>query len=118
MPHKMNKEKLNNTVKVVTDYLAKPKYDELVNLSNGDRLSADDIEYRVKDYGRSITELPGEGYQKIDVIEIDNSNPREWSVNVPIYTKEEGMSDLTLELTLIDSISVIYGVEFDNLHVL
>lgn len=94
----MNTEKLHNTVKRVTDLLAKEKYKEIESLCNGVQLDAEELAYAAKDYGMEILPLPKEGYEKLDIIEVTNSNPKEWSVYVPIYTSEEGMSDLTLEL--------------------
>ena len=114
----MNTEKLNNTVKMVTELLAGKKYKEIESLCNGVRLNAEEIAYAVKEYGREIISLPKEGYKKLDIIEVTDSSPKEWSVNVPIYTSEEGMSDLTLELLLIDSLSDLYNIEVDDLHVL
>ena len=114
----MNTEKLNNTVKIVTELLSEKKYKEIESLCNGVRLKADQIACAVNEYGRNIVSLPNEGFEKLDIIEVTDSNPKEWSVNVPIYTSEEGKSDLTLELSLIDSTSDIYKIEVDNLHVL
>jgi hypothetical protein len=118
MPKNMNAAKFNSTVKLVSDLLAKKQYDELVKLSNGVRLTPVEIEKAVKDYGREIIPLPQEGFSQIDVIEVEGTNPRKWSVNVPVFTMEEGMSDLTLELTLIESWRSHYRVEVDDLHVL
>jgi len=114
----MNTEKLHRTVKMVINLLADKKHKEIEQLCKGVRLNAEDIEYAVKEYGMEIIPLPMEGYEKLDIIEVTDSDPKEWSVNVPIYTSEEGMSDLTLELSLIDNSSEIYRVEVDNLHVL
>jgi len=119
MPTKqMNTEKLHNTVKKVTNLLAKEKYKEIESLCNGVQLDAEELAYAAKDYGMEILPLPKEGYEKLDIIEVTDSNPKEWSVYVPIYTAEEGMSDLTLELSLKDTPSEFYQIEVDNLHVL
>ena len=114
----MNSEKLNFAVKTVTDYLAQGEYEELERLSNGIRLKANEIETAVVDYGRKIEPLPDTVYEELDVVEVDGSEPKQWSVNVPVFTFEEGRSDLTLELTIIDSCSGLYTVEVDDLHVL
>ena len=114
----MDTEKLHKTVKKVTDLLSEKKYNEIKSLCNGVRLTTSELEYAVKKYGRKIIALPNEGYEKLDVIEVSDTNPKEWSVNVPIYTVEEGMSDLTLELSLINSPLELYKIEVDNLHVL
>jgi hypothetical protein len=114
----MDSIKLNNTVKQVTDLLALESYEKLEKLSNGSRLSAIEMEQAITEYGKTILPLPIPGYEKIDVFEVISSNPRKWSVNVPVYTREEGESDLTLELTLIDTSNEIYGIEVDDIHVL
>ncbi len=114
----MNTEKLHNTVKVITELLAEGKYKEIEALCNGVRLDAKEIAYAVSEYGRTIIPLPKEGYERLDIIEVSNSNPKEWSVNIPIYTSEEGLSDLTLELSLINNSTELYQIEVDNLHVL
>ena len=119
MPTKeMNTEKLHNTVKKVTDLLAKEKYKEIESLCNGVQLNAEELAYAVKDYGMEILPLPKEGYEKLDIVEVTDSNPKEWSIYVPIYTTQEGMSVLTLELSLIDNPSELYQIEVDNLHVM
>ena len=40
-----------------------------------------------------------------------------WSVTVPLYTLEDGLSDLTLELHLTRSPAMGYAIEVDNLQV-
>jgi hypothetical protein len=119
MPTKeMNTEKLHNTVKKVTNLLAEKKFKDIESLCKRGQLNAEEIAYAAKDYGMEILPLPKEAYEKLDIIEVTDSNPKEWSVYVPIYTTEEGMSDLTLELTLKDNPSELYQIEVDNLHVL
>lgn len=114
----MNSEKLKRTVKSVTDLLAAESYAELEKLTGSKRLPADEIKQAVIGYGQDLIPLPGEGYDALDVIEVNGKEPKQWSVNVPIYSRKEGMSDLTLELTLLDSTSDMYVVEIDNLHIL
>ena len=114
----MNNQKLYTTVKKVTDLLAQGRYKEIETLCNGVRLDAKELGYAVNEYGRKIIPLPVEGYRKLDVVEVTGSNPKEWSIHVPLYTDEEEMSDLTLELSLIDTPAGLYKVEVDNLHVL
>lgn len=114
----MNAEKLNSTVKRVTELLAREAYEELEKLSKGVHLAANELKQAVDGYGRTILPLPKHAYGEINVIKIERVDPKQWSVNVPVYTKEEGKSDLTLELTLVDSSSELFGVEVHNLHVL
>lgn len=70
------------------------------------------------DYGRHLVALPAAAFQEIDLVPILNSRPQQWSVVIPLWTKEEGPSDLSLELTMEDSPAPTYPVEIDDLHVL
>jgi hypothetical protein len=116
--NEMNTEKLHSTVKTVTDLLAQEAYIDLEKLSNGVRLTANELKKAVVEYGCKIVPTPVQGYEELDVIEVIGSKPKQWSVNVPVFTLEEGKSDLTLELTIIESPSALYRIEVDDLHVL
>ena len=47
-----------------------------------------------------------------------DSDPAAFSVVVDLWTAEEGRSDLTLELELVDRFEGAYDVMIQNLHVL
>lgn len=110
--------KVELTLKHVILLLADKNYEALDNLSKGVRLTANDIELAASDYSGTITMPPDSAFEDLDVIEIDNSNPIAWSVRFDLWTKEGGVSDLSLELTLISSNYELLNVEIDNLHVL
>ena len=62
--------------------------------------------------------LPGDDhYHHADFVEVDGSIPRRWSVWLPLFTTEEGKSDLTMMLTLIADPDQGYVVEFDDVRV-
>jgi hypothetical protein len=52
----------------------------------------------------------------MDSIQVRGATQPRWSVTMPVWTKEEGRSDLTAELTIIDRGNG-FAVEFDDLHV-
>jgi hypothetical protein len=54
----------------------------------------------------------------LDIVEVEGSSLKSWSVNLPLWTNEEGRSDLTLEMRFTESEAAIYTVEIDDLHVL
>jgi hypothetical protein len=116
MPERINREKLYTTVACVSSLLADQNYKALNKFNS--RMTANEIKKAIEDYGRTPVPLPKKGLSGVSVVEIKSSSPTRWSVWVPVYTKEEGMSDLTLELTLIDSNTDLYGIEIDDLHVL
>jgi hypothetical protein len=51
------------------------------------------------------------------VLRIDAPGAR-WAVDIPIFTKEEGQSDLTLTVTMTESGGPFCEVVIDDLHVL
>jgi hypothetical protein len=56
-------------------------------------------------------------YRDLDVIAVRYSSHPTWSVRAPLWSREEGRSDLTLELT-ISRDGGRWNVEIDDLHVL
>ncbi len=102
----------------VVNHLAAEEYQQLQILSRGVRLNAHQLEQAVKDYGRKIAPLPQEAIPLIDYVAISNSNPEAWSVYCPIFTAEEGRSDLTLDLTLQINSQLGYSVQINGLHVM
>lgn len=51
------------------------------------------------------------------MIEVSGSNLKEWGVVAPIYTAEEGVSDLSIELSFTENGEAILKSELDNLRV-
>jgi len=98
--------------------LAAGHYADLERRTNGVRLSAGELAGAVQAYGRRIIPPPNSAEWVLDVVPITGATPAAWSVNVPIWTAEEGLSDLTLELTIRASPAGDYVVEIDDLHVL
>ncbi|MBK8239519.1 MAG: hypothetical protein IPK74_28695 [Deltaproteobacteria bacterium] len=102
----------------VTTLLVHGQYEELARMSGGERLSADEIEQAVVEYGRKLVLTP-RLLDDADVVITPKSTPPRWSVNIPLWTREEGRSDLTLSLTVIAADSPPgYVVEIDDIHVL
>lgn len=54
----------------------------------------------------------------LDVVEILGTSPRSWAVDVPMWSREEGESDLTLQLTVWEQSGGGFAIEVDDLHVL
>jgi hypothetical protein len=102
----------------LTRRLAQLDYDGFCQLARASRLSALDIERSIQQYGRSVCQLPQCALNGIKWAPISGSEPQKWHVVVPLWTKQEGRSDLTLELTLVDSPKEFYEIEIDDLHVL
>ena len=108
---------LQKKVDEIVLLLVEGKFAEIETLTNGTRLPAEQIKTAVSQYGRTLVLPPAEVFSLIDVIQIRNASPASWSITMPLWTKEEGRSDLTLELTLIQE-ACGFKVELDDIHVL
>jgi len=52
----------------------------------------------------------------LDIFDVDSEESNRWLVDAPLWSKEEGLSDLTLTLTVIKKGDRL-EVEIDDLHV-
>ena len=111
------KETLKDTTYKIIRLLVAEKYSELEEVTNGVRLNATEIAKIVAGYGKKLVVLPEDGFHLMNVVEVKNTNPKRWSVQIPLWTQEEGRSDLTLEMTVIDQ-KKDFSIELDNIHVL
>lgn len=93
-------------------------FDEVLRRAPDSRVNAAQLRKAVNDYGRILVPLPAEGYELIDYVEVLGSSPLQWSVVVPLFTQEEGRSDLSLEMSIFGQANGGYNVEVDDIHVL
>jgi hypothetical protein len=112
----MNKE-LERSVRQVVDHLVAGRYSDLEVLTKGRRLSAKDMARTINDYGRTLALPPKEAFEIIDIVRVLGTEVPQWSITMPLWTCEEGRSDLSLELTLTAQ-SGGYEIELDDIHVL
>ncbi len=117
-PPPIDSAKLRASVSAITDRLAHGDYEGLYIAARASRLQATDVERVVREYGRHLVSLPVAAFQTIDVVAVPGTSPQRWSVVVPLWSKEEGRSDLSLELTVEESSASSYAIEIDDLHVL
>ena len=112
----MNDQQPLVSVTRVVDLLVAKQYGALEVLTNGRRLTAADFAEAIEEYGRTLVAPPPEGYELMDVLE-PPGEPRMWMVDMPLWTEEEGRSDLTLQLRVIDEGEGV-SIEVDDIHVL
>jgi hypothetical protein len=103
-------------VRKVVTMLAKGDYLAVERLSGGVRLSSIELATAVSEYGRTLAVPPAGLEPALDVVE--HSDGQAWSVVVPMWTVEEGRSDLSLSLTICRGEGKQYRLEVDDLHVL
>jgi Lon protease-like protein len=94
------------------------RYADLAMLTGGIRLTADEIRAAASGYRYALRPWPPDQPMYIDAVEVVQSLPRAWSIRADAFTAEEGRSDLSMELTVIESQSGNLIVQFDNLHIL
>lgn len=79
------------------------------------KLNKPDIEARISEYGNTLVLPPVSFVEKIDVYEYKDGSGL--ALDVPLWTEEEGMSDLTLSLELIFD-ETKAKLQMTDLHVL
>jgi hypothetical protein len=112
----LDESKLLRTVEALTRLLANRCFGELALLTDSIRMRSEEIEQSVDAYpGKVISEV---SLDDLDVVQINTSREECWSVNVRLHTDQEGPSDLTMSLTLVQSEGDRYVAEIDDIHVL
>ncbi len=80
---------------------------------------AADLSLWIRNYGltgATIAPLPEEARASADAVPI-TGRPGEWAVVLPLWTQEEGMSDLSMEATVCESPGGI-SIIVNDIHVL
>ena len=108
------------TVRRMTELLAQQKYPEIVAWTNGRRIHEREIAKAITDYGRTVVVPPESFYSnRINAVRVETTEPQKWSVDFPLWTAEEGESDLSVEFTCTeDDRHYCADVELDDIHVL
>jgi hypothetical protein len=90
------KDKIKGTVNDIVHALSVGDVQSLVDkkLLNADE--ADGTLEVIHQYGRHLTDIPLEGWDMIDVYFI-NQHKEVYDMDIPLWTEEEGRSDLVLQ---------------------
>ena len=110
-------ELLEPVVRSIIERLAHGEYEAVVSQAAASRLTASTIRQIIKEYGRTLVVPPVGAFTGFDAVRVRGAIQQEWSVRAPLWTSEEGRSDLTVELTLALSGDMLI-FELDDLHVL
>ena len=113
---KMNALLLESVQKILA-LLVEGDYEQIERITQGIRISALDIKRAVTDYGRTLVAPPIESILLWEFVAVRGAYPPRWIATVPLWTLEEGRSDLSVALTLIEE-SFGVRIEVDDLHVL
>lgn len=94
--------------------LAAARYEALEADGRSGRLTARDLEVGIESFGRTLLPIPEQGWALGQVFELGDGS---FSIDLPLWTAEEGRSDLTLSLSLRCGAEGCH-VEIDDIHVL
>lgn len=97
--------------------LSTGSYEQVAAMAPTSRVNAAQMRGAIEQYGRSLIPLPAHGCALIDYVPI-NGNSTGWSVVVPLFTREEGRSDLSLTLSMVRIGTGAYAVQVDDIRVL
>jgi hypothetical protein len=109
-------EKIIEKIKEVIKLLVEKRYSEVEEIINKNRLTRFEIEEAIKIYGKELVLLPESEYEKLNIIQIDNKFEKEFSIRFNLWTIEEGRSDLSIELSVVDRINKI-EIRLENIIV-
>ena len=101
----------------IANLIADGEYTDALQACSSSRLTEADIAGVIRDYGRTFVSLPADFGDYLDTVEIEGRSRPTWSIRAPLWTLEEGRSDLTLELTVTDEVDGP-RIELDDLRVL
>ncbi|HEY4341677.1 MAG TPA: hypothetical protein VGM97_17165 [Steroidobacteraceae bacterium] len=92
----MSIDEVTVAVRNLVDLISEGHYAEAIQMCSASRLSPADIEKAIHLYGKTFVRSPPDFFKLLDTVEIDASFPPAWSVQSPLWTVEEGRSDLTV----------------------
>ncbi|MGH3973073.1 MAG: DUF7668 domain-containing protein [Pseudonocardiaceae bacterium] len=108
---------IKTAVQIAIDLLVRGEFDALEAMIRGRRLNAAQMAAAINEYGRTLVVPPEYAWELLDVVQVTNSDPPLYDVRMPLFTKEEGRSDLTLFLTLREFDRGLLETEIDGIYV-
>ena len=115
----LHAQKIRSAARLVLTLLAKKQFSTLSDLTahGPDHLKAEDIQRTIESYPGTLR-IPDENELILDVVEVENSIPRKFSVYAAVFTEEEGRSDLTARMMVTDNPGDGYEVAFYDVLVM
>jgi hypothetical protein len=84
------------TIKTLVTDLSNKNYNKIEMEKINGHVSIMELENIIKEYGRTIIPLPEEAFEIANIYTIEKENRMD--IYIPLWTKEEGRSDLTLSI--------------------
>lgn len=107
---------------IIIERLVHSQYDEIIAFTKGRRSTVDQIQTTISEYGRTLTMPPAAAYTNhLEVYELyrhvlPSNVDCSWSIEMPLWTEEEGESDLCIRTT-ISQTSDAFEAELDGILV-
>lgn len=108
---------LEAILREILDLIALGRYSDALAIHKHSRLTSSDLRNAIRDYPFDLTICPANAFDLASIVEIPGTINPQWSIAIPMWTKQEGRSDLTLEVSVTRE-GPKYIVELDDLHVL
>lgn len=115
----VDRRKMAHTVYRTIELLMTGDYDALIAFCHGNALPIDDMRRELYDWPHKFIMPPSNRIEDLiyGLIELKGT-PHRWAVDANLWTEEEGISDLMLELILTDSKDEYYDVQIQDMDVL
>lgn len=111
--------RLMDTALRLTQLLVDEEYTTIERLSDGEGLNAAQLSEAVEDYGRHLMMPPDEEFETlVHVYPVEGAEHPEWNIDIDLWTEEEGQSDLTLQVNIVESAPAQWRLRIEDLHVL
>lgn len=104
-------------IREVIALLVAQRYKDLERFTRGTPLAGEDIARAIQAYGKTVVPCPEPIEDLFDMAQVTDTARPTWSVVVPLYTQEEGRSDLSLELTVVELGRNEFQVTLEDVHV-
>lgn len=108
---------IRTAVNIAVNLLVMGEYEALEALTRGRLLSAPLLRRAVADYRHQLVSPPESALTDLDVVQAPDIDPPTFHVVFPLWTEDEGESDLTLELRLVEAYPNAFETEITSLHV-
>ncbi len=109
---------IKHTLRYFHKKLVDENFQAIIERAAKSRLSVQEFERIITDYNATFVVPPLEyDDDHLVIFDVDSEESNRWMVDAPLWSKEEGLSDLTLTLTVIKKGDRL-EVEIDDLHVL
>jgi hypothetical protein len=117
---KINDKKMEKTIMRLVNLFIKEEYAEIVNWSKEVRLTENEIKEAIDEWEQKVVFPPKDFFNHVDIMKIVDTDEghKQWSVIFELWMDKDGKSDLSVELTFIESSEKYYDIELDNIHVL